>query len=61
MTDDDYKKVSELMGLCKTVRIFECEGVLFYGDTVKAAKTYVDLNPSKPFFIWLQDNYTQVK
>lgn len=56
--DEESQKIFDLFKICKNVNVFECEGVLFMGEYVSICKEYVKQNPSKPFFIWLQDNHT---
>jgi len=43
------------------VDVFMYEGCYFLGKLETAQEVYKKLNPSKKFFIWLLDNYTELK
>lgn len=54
---EDENKLLQLMDICKEVNVFQVENTMFLGYYVDAVKKYIQQNPSKKFFIWLQDNY----
>lgn len=60
MKDDDYAKIVELMHLCEPVEAFKFDGVIFLGYWPEAIKTYMELRPSKKFYVWLCDNYKRI-
>lgn len=43
------------------VDVFQFEGCYFLGKLETAKEVYDRLKPGKKFFIWLCDNYTELK
>lgn len=60
MADFDYNKALELSAMCHNIQCFECEGRIFKGYEVDVIKRYMKENPSKKFYIWLQDNVEEL-
>lgn len=58
-TEEEYKKIMELMKETKDEQAFSYSGIVFLGNRVEAIKKYVKDNPSDKFLIWLDKNYTQ--
>lgn len=50
-------KLTELLSLTKDVECFEFEGVIFKGYRPDSIKRYLELNPSKSFYVWLHDTH----
>lgn len=43
------------------IEVFVFEGCTFLGNLKEALNKYNEIKPSKKVFIWLQDNYPQLK
>lgn len=54
-------KNNNLPGLQIGAFRFQVESVIFQGILNLAKEKYSKLNPSKKWFIWLQDNYAIIK
>lgn len=59
-SEEKLERYFELLDLCNQLQAFECEGVIFEGQRTNAVARYVGENPSKKFFIWLQDNFKRL-
>lgn len=57
---DWLNRFYELNGIATVESVFSIEGEYFLGDKITVIKTYLELNPSKPFRIWVIDNYTRL-
>lgn len=59
---DWYDRFTRLHRNITQLNIFECEGRLYYGDTVNAIKEFIKNNPQPAdLSVWLQDNWEAVK
>lgn len=62
LNDAQYERMKQRMDELKPVQCFEYNGNLFKGDYKKAALLFVYNNPDPAdFFVWLQNNYEQIK
>lgn len=43
------------------VEVFQFEGCYFLGNFEAAVKRYDEVKPSKKLFIWICDNFTELK
>ena len=59
--NEHFNRLMALSAECKSVDVFEFEGLYFAGTTIGTIKTYLYEDPAKSFFCWLLDNGLEVK
>lgn len=61
-SEEDEKRMRNLLKNIKPIKCFEYEGTIFKGDRLRATLDFVNRNTyPADFYVWLQNNYEIIK